>query len=337
MPSRARALLATLILLIVAALAPALSPPATQAVAARRVPTGTLPQVSAQMRTGVPTTQELDMLVGAGITSVRTDVAWSWIEPQEGGAYQWSAVDPIFAAYRARGIEPQIIICCSPAWMAPYRNDYGPWVSWHAPTFGRMVGALVARYHPVAVEVSNEPDSAWPPAKAWVYALYLQQAYNASKAAWPATLVLSGGLAYEGAQGQSFVSTNAGALRDYTDLVAYHWYPPSQYGTQYPTALAKLDAIKAQLGGGKQYLLNEVGVDAQWNGWTEARQAADLVAIMRSLRARPGELVGAVWFSFRDEAFGPGFSASGVTRADNTPKPAYYALMAMAAEGSGCR
>lgn len=291
-----------------------------------------------QMADSVPDAGQLDRLQASGIQAVRAQLSWSQVEAQR-GVYDFSASDLKLLPYFSRGIKVQLCVCCSPAWMGAYSNWWGPWHSQYAPDFGAFVRAVINHYAPYGlrvIEVGNEPDWAYPADKAWVYGVYLQAAYEAAHIAlgpefigYPIT-IMNGGLAYEGQASGDFVTVNANALRQYTDVVAFHWYPPAQYGTSYPDPYTKLDTLKAHIGtpAGKQYLLNEIGVDSAWAGWTEQRQAADLAQWVDTLNQRPNELIGFSWFAFRDDAWGAGFEHTGLLRHDNTPKPAYYAMQA---------
>lgn len=296
-------------------------------------------RAATNMADSVPDAAQLNRLQDSGIQSVRAGLAWSEVESVR-GTYDWTNSDPKLLPYFQRGIKVQLLICCSPAWMGAYSNWWGPWHSQYTADFGNFVRAVIQHYGPLGlrvIEISNEPDWAYPTDKAWVYGAYLQAAYEAAHISLGPEFigynvtVLNGGLAYEGQQSLDFVTINANALRQYTDVVAFHWYPPEQYGTAYPDPYTKLDALKAQIGtpAGKQYFLNEIGVDSAWNGWTEQRQASDLTYWIGTLGQRPNELIGFCWFAFRDDQWGAGFEDAGLVRHDNSLKPAYFAMQSI--------
>ncbi|MEA2123442.1 MAG: polysaccharide biosynthesis protein PslG, partial [Solirubrobacteraceae bacterium] len=109
--------------------------------------------------------QDAKLLARAGANAARITVDWSWVQYQRGGRFNFDFYDPIFRAWRARGIRPVLVVTGAPKWA------WTPWV-WcvasdchfppdrsHDADWQRFVAAVAQRFpSAVAIEVWNEPN-----------------------------------------------------------------------------------------------------------------------------------------------------------------------------------
>lgn len=110
-----------------------------------------------------------------GVKTVRYGVAWKDIEPTQGAAYYWEAVDVKLTEARALGIPDADIVMClydAPTWAAVGDSRRPADTSAGGP-FAAFVAAFAARYPGVTIEPWNEPNLS----KYWLT--------TAEAAAWP--------------------------------------------------------------------------------------------------------------------------------------------------------
>jgi polysaccharide biosynthesis protein PslG len=172
-----------------------------------------------------------------GITSIRLDANWDWV--QYGGAttFDWGQLDQVVESVRAAGMSVDLIIDGCPPWAAKAGtsgNDSPQPAS--AAKYATWAAKVAARYGPMGVgsfEIWNEPNNVdfWQPgANAAAYTADLVAAYAAIKKADPAAFVVSGGLAPETTGGGSINAVTflkemyADGAKGSFDAVGYHPY-----------------------------------------------------------------------------------------------------------------
>src|SRR4051812_30349857 len=59
--------------------------------------------------------QDAELLANAGSDSARITIDWSWVEHTR-GQFNFGLFDPVYRAWRERGIRPLIVVTGAPAW-----------------------------------------------------------------------------------------------------------------------------------------------------------------------------------------------------------------------------
>jgi hypothetical protein len=73
---------------------------------------GVVPQVA-------PSPEQFQRLKIGGVDSIRTAIPWAAVQPSEGGAFNWSSVDPLVGGAAAAGIEVLPFLYGAPTWAVP--------------------------------------------------------------------------------------------------------------------------------------------------------------------------------------------------------------------------
>lgn len=145
----------------------------------------------------------LDGVKSMGMRWVRTDLAWKYLQPTKGGAYNWAIYDGFVRAAAQRGIQVIGILDYAPDWAAaPDCNvTQGLCPPASLSQFNSYVNATVRHYKALGVrtwEVWNEPNIAlfWgPKPNAATYTSLLKNSYNTIKSIDSGAVVISSGLA----------------------------------------------------------------------------------------------------------------------------------------------
>jgi hypothetical protein len=147
-------------------------------------------------------TSELAAMKEIGITSVRVDANWSWVQPEASTSFDWTLLDQEVNSIRSAGMSVDLIIDGCPKWVAAPNaaNESSPKPSLSAE-FARWAGEVASRYVHKGVryfEIWNEPNTSQfcqsrPDAVA--YTADLVAAYAVIKKVDPSAFVISGGLA----------------------------------------------------------------------------------------------------------------------------------------------
>jgi Cellulase (glycosyl hydrolase family 5) len=275
---------------------------------------------------------------------VRTEVAWSALEPNGPGAIEPRALaflDRLVSDAAASGIRVIATADNTPCWAssapAPLLRKCTPgqpskanaWPPREPAAYAAFVAYLAGRYGTrlEAIEVWNEPDQANEdyfagPEKPRRYAAVLRAAYPAIKQANPGVQVLAGSLV--GSNGVFLRELYAAGIKGYYDGLAVHYYT---------LTLGSLRAIhETQLAGGDgtPLWLDEFGWSSCWPARkieqeqgcvTKQVQAANITNLYRSL-ARTPYVAGAMLYKLQDSE-GENF---GVLNAKGERKPAFAAL-----------
>ena len=145
---------------------------------------------------------QLAAMEAIGITSVRVDANWSWVQPETSTSFYWTQLDQEVNSIRSAGMSVDLIIEGCPKWIASPNaaNDSSPQPSLPA-LFARWAGEVASRYAPKGAkyfEIWNEPNTSQfcqPKPDVAAYTADLMAAYAAIKKIDPQAFVISGGLA----------------------------------------------------------------------------------------------------------------------------------------------
>jgi hypothetical protein len=177
-------------------------------------------------------------------TVVRTDVAWSILEPRAAGQIdqqELAETDRLVADAAAAGIRVIMTVDSPPCWAssAPAallracsptsQGKANAWPPSNDADYAAVVAFLAKRYNTrlAAIEVWNEPDQVNEhyfagPEKPKRYAAILRAAYPAIKQASPSVPVLAGSLV--GSNGVFLRALYAAGIKGYYDALAVHYY-----------------------------------------------------------------------------------------------------------------
>jgi polysaccharide biosynthesis protein PslG len=144
-----------------------------------------------------------DEIVALGVTWVKQEILWRDFEPIQ-GEIDFNTLDNIVNTLRGKNLNVLLTVSAAPAWARASTDENGPPDNF--ADYGTFVGALAARYagQVQAYEIWNEPNlrrewnSSVHNISAASYIELLRAGYNAIKAADPAAVVISAGLAPTG-------------------------------------------------------------------------------------------------------------------------------------------
>jgi hypothetical protein len=152
------------------------------------------------------------LMASSGVEAVRTDFAWSAIQPAP-GLYNWAGTDAIVAAAASHGLELLPIIEFTPRWASSNPNGAFQYYAPSNPaTYAQFLTSLIDRYGPNGSFWAANPQLARDPIRAWQvwdepagtkydwrsapwpskYTRLLKAAYEAVHRADPGALVVSG-------------------------------------------------------------------------------------------------------------------------------------------------
>ena len=281
----------------------------------------------------------LDLLRDAGLSWVRMDLFWDWVERQE-GVYDFGAFDDLVGALDARDMKAILIL------------DYGnPLYGGSPPTtpgaiaaYGNYAEAAARHFagRGVVFEVWNEPDSPhfWPPEGAAAeYVPLLREGITRVHRGDPAAQVSTGGASWFDFPWFREVLEAGGA--DGADFVGVH-----PYRSEVPeTAVADFVLLRQMVGSALQQpppvLSTEWGytaTDLGGDGTAPAARARQAVLAVR--QALTNWVLGtpiSIWYDARDDCDdgADGQCNFGLVQHDYADKPAIVALrqLTRAAEG----
>ena len=223
--------------------------------------------------------KSLDAMKALGVNDVRIVIPWGLTETAN-GQYNWSSIDNMVNAAKARGMTILGVVTTTPAWARPstwYGDYYAPPAN--ISDYGDFMSVLAKRYsgQVSAYEVWNEPNSALglsnpDPA---LYTQMLKAGYTAIKAADSKATVIGGVLGSVISWGGFSVNPvdfvkgmYAAGAAGYFDALSFHPYqyttPFSQGATLGQSPLNQLNAIRALMEGNgdaaKQIWATEYGL-----------------------------------------------------------------------------
>jgi hypothetical protein len=288
-----------------------------------------------------------------GLTSVRIEADWAWVQPDGPSTYDWSGLDPEVAAIRAAGLSVDMIIIGAPSWAAVPSAAGGSSPQPADPaTFGTFAAAVAAHYAPQGVrdfEIWNEPNNAifWQPAPdPAAYTADLIASYHSIKAVDPSAVVITGGLAPETNDGTDINAITflqdmyADGAKGSFDAVGYHPYSypalPDTYElwsgwSQMSQTPVSIESVMAANGdAGKPLWLTEVGAPTSGpDGVGTAAQAEDLTQAIANAKASSS--IGALFiYTYEDSGTDTTTDEDwfGLVTASGAEKPSYAAVAA---------
>ncbi len=110
-----------------------------------------------------PPASDVDPIVAAGFTWIRTDLKWNNIEnPGQEGNYYWGYFDTVYNAFHSRGIKVLFIL---DYWNSNYDGGYAPYDDAGRTAFAKFAAAAAVHYNSLgggfALEIYNEPENFW--------------------------------------------------------------------------------------------------------------------------------------------------------------------------------
>ncbi|MUL66650.1 hypothetical protein BOO86_19415 [Mycobacterium sp. CBMA 234] len=276
--------------------------------------------------------QTLDTLQSIGVQDVRVFVPWIYVEPLN-GVYNWSSIDMVIQAAKARNMGVMAEVASTPVWAAPSGTLPGAGTPDPA-TYATFVTAVAQRYGTAisAYEIWNEPNYAASsdPIDPVAYAALLKAAYPAIKAVDPSATVVAGALGSVISFGGvtmdpvTFVQQMlAAGAANYFDALSFHPYqeslPFSQGLTVANSPLQQLNAIyqlMTQYGDGlKKIWISEFGAST-----TDVSQQTQADLIKNLLDTWQTIAYAGPVFIYTAQDGVPGANGFGIWNADWTPK-----------------
>lgn len=237
--------------------------------------------------------RRFDDMASIGITWLRLDFNWRWIQADKDKPIDWSRLDKVVSAARTHDIEVMPILLFTPTWA----REAGCVERQQCPPenyedYANFAEEAVRHFSPMGVrtwEIWNEPNfgSQWiPEANAAEYTEMLRRAYETIKETDPNAKVVMGGLGHTSTRNGNISMLEyleqlyrAGA-KEYFDVVAIHPY-------SFPVLAS---------------------YEADWNGW---QQLADTNISVRSIMEKYGDSDKEVWITeYGAPTGGPGRAAA---------------------------
>lgn len=297
--------------------------------------------------------ERLDEVTALGAHWVRTDANWSWIEPVPGKP-DWSELDALLSATRARGMEVLLVVGRMPEWARPAGTTdlHGPSTSAERAAFADFSQRLASRYagQVGAWEVWNEPnlDQFWAPGPDPAdYTAMLSAVYPVLKSADPATPVLVGGTGGAGSGDIDSVTWyrdvyahGGGAVFDIANMHPYQDWRAAAAGRSDTGEMGRVLQVRQVMAdhgdAAKPMWGTEFG--APTSGSTATTEDGQRVVYTDGLKLWLSRESGPLFAYYgRDrEAYGASSSRSpywGLIRADGSRKPAFDAVASWVAAG----
>jgi hypothetical protein len=296
---------------------------------------------------------QLAAMKAIGVTSIRLDANWAWVQYAGRKTFDWSMLDRVVKSIRAARMSADLIIDGCPAWAAAAgtSGDVSPPPASPAQ-YAAFAAQVAARYAPRGVntfEIWNEPNNAdfWSPkADPAAYAADLKAAYASIKHVDRSAFVISGGLAPELNDGTNIAAVTflrdmyADGVKGSFDAVGDHPYSypalPNTYESwsgwsQMAQTSPSLRSVMSSNGdAGRQIWITEVGAPAGGPGGVgEAAQAAALSQAIND--AKTTSWIGGIYlYTWQDGGTDPDSFKDwfGLLTASGTSKPAYAAVAA---------
>ena len=293
---------------------------------------------------------DLAAMKSIGITAVRLDANWSWVQSGGPNSYSWAWLDQAVASARAAGMSVDLIVDGCPQWAAA-SGAQAPNAQPASPAaYAQYAATLAARYVPKGVqtfEIGNEPNNVafWNPApNPAAYTADLIAAYNAVKKVAPSAVVLSGGLAPETNDGTNIAPITflqamyTNGAQGHLDGVGFHpysfpalpntyqsWSAWSQMGQTSPSLRS---VMTANGDGNKQIYITEVGAPTGGpRGVSETTQATEFTQAIAA--AKSTSWIGPMYlYTWRDRSTDTSTSENwfGLLTYAGAQKPAYTAV-----------
>jgi hypothetical protein len=291
---------------------------------------------------------QLAAMKAIGVTSIRLDANWEWVQYGGRKTFDWSMLDQVVKSIRGAGMSPDLIIDGCPAWAAAAgtSGDVSPPPASPAQ-FATWAAQVVRRYAPEGArlfEIWNEPNSAafWSPkADPAAYTADLKAAYASIKAADPSAFVISGGLSPELNDGTNIAAATflrdmyAHGAKGSFDAVgdhpysypalpgAYHWW--SGWSQMSRTTPSIRGVMTSNGDAAKQVWITEYGAPAGGPGGVGETAQAGALAQAISYAKTTSWIGGLYLYTWQDGGTDPGSYKDwfGLLTAGGSLKPAY--------------
>lgn len=279
----------------------------------------------------------VDTLARTGVTWVKEEIRWDWVEPSR-DVFTWTCMDRVIDAERAQGLEILGLLDYTAGWAV---GESRP-VSSTPPPLDRWANYVrkTAEHYKGRVntwEVWNEPNFAhfWAGSKAQ-YADLLRVTYDTIKSVDPSARVLAPAVSGVGTTDEWLDAIPA----DKYDILAIHLYTEPDFlndrrYSYYDQGLPNLAAVVAR-DGNKPVWITEFGFSSQGGaeGWyvgDEGAQARYLVQQVAETLAFTGglKIERIMPYVFNDH---DGFE---LVHGWTNPKPAYAAFQTLSAQLAG--
>jgi polysaccharide biosynthesis protein PslG len=285
-----------------------------------------------------------------GITSVRVDANWRWVQPNGPTMFDWDKLDREVNSIRAAGLSADLIIDGCPPWAAltsaaedpfPQPASSALYAAWAADVATRYASKGVKYF-----EIWNEPNVVrfWQPKpNPDAYAADLVAAYAAIKEVDPSAFVISGGLAPAVTDGTNYSSISflkamyVHGVKGSFDALGYHPYSfptsPDTYESwsawsQMTSTSPSIKSIMARNGdSSKPIWITEFGAPS--TGPSGVGATAQRIELSQALGyVKKAKWIGALYiYTWRDTFTGPiSDNGFGLLTAGDSPKPAYFAV-----------
>jgi len=291
--------------------------------------------------------EDLDAVRDSGAGRLRLDVDWSSVEPTP-GQQDWSSIDRVVDAARARGLTVLGIVTYTPRWAqdpsVPDGTTHGRPSS--ATDYGTFAGQAAEHFAGRISdwELWNEPNLVGffaPQVDAGFYTAMVRAGYTAIHRVQPEATVLAGALSPNtgNAAPAAFLrQMYAAGVSGFLDAVSVHpySYPASPSGTQRYNAFYQLHEVHQVMAdngdSAVRIWLTEFGAPTGGaKAVSEQRQAA--IIAEGFILARSLSYLGPVFiYELRDADTGSGDIEDnfGLLRTDGTQKPAYAVVVRQA-------
>lgn len=307
--------------------------------------------------------QKIDIsdIKAIGLTSIRIDADWSWVQPNGPADFDWSVLDQEVTNIRAAGLTVDLIIDGCPAWAAaPGAPGGSTSQPASAAQFASYAADVAERYAPEGVryfEIWNEPNIAgrWlPEANPVTYTKALIASYKAIKKIDKSAFIISGGLAPSGTGDGNYSPVdfvegmyNAGAKGNF-DALGDHPYtfPEAPDTAGQGSAWSQISGTNPSIisimeGNGdsaKKIWMTEFG--APTTGSSSVGTAGQATEIAQALGyARTASWIGAIYiYTWQDSSSAdPQDNGFGLISADGRPKPACGTVAAVLKRQQGSK
>lgn len=292
--------------------------------------------------------QQLEAMKAMGVTSVRIDADWAWVQAGGPNSYDWAALDQVMASIQKVGLSADLVIIRCPAWAAvpgAQGNQFAQPAS--SAAFGNYAAAVAKRYGSRGVqcfEIWNEPNipSFWAPKPdPAAYTSDLKAAYAAIKAVDPSAVVISAGLAPDVDTATSYSQLTflndmyADGAGGSLDGVGYHPYSypgdpntvlsGSGWSQMYQTSTSIRGIMVANGDSAKKIWITEFGAPTSGTSAnvSDADQSTELVQAISQVKGL--NWVACFYIYTWEDVSGEGF---GLLTASGTQKPAYASVAA---------
>jgi len=292
--------------------------------------------------------ENLSLLKQCGVMSTRDEATWSQCEKERGSL----KIPPFYADYvdkaSGMGFSPLSILDYS---NSLYDGGGYPRSSEAIEAFARYAELVVSTFKGKAklYQVWNEWDAAsgMPPGNFGKgdpesYMKLLKAVYPRIKAIDPSAIVIGNSVCTGDAYLKSLLELG---LLEHCDVVALHTYHFSRPEPTPESWLERMEGVDRMLrgfNGGKEVplFITETGWPTQISDFGRTQSEAADCVVRQLLLARTMPFIKGIWlYDFQDDGWDPRNSESnfGLTKADLTPKEAFYALRDLIALLKGAR